>query len=122
MRKLFPLALAILALGGCGGGGQKGPSVSPAEAGIPFTEFGSIYDWRPDGSAGIYIQTDNRKWYHATFMAPCTNLTSTEHVGIRTTPPLPLTKFDSIEVRGEDCYFKTLDPVPGPPGSKPAKP
>ena len=122
MRKSLLLAAVLLSLAGCGSQGPKGPSVSPAEASIPFTEFGSIYDWRADGTAGIYIQTDDRKWYHATFMAPCTNLTSTEHVGIRTTPPLPLTKFDSIEVRGEDCFFKTLDPVPGPPGSKPAKP
>ena len=118
MHKSLLLAPVLLGLAGCGSPGKNGPSVSPAEAGIPFTEFGSIYDWRPDGTAGIYIQTDNRKWYHATFMAPCTNLTSTEHVGIRTTPPLPLTKFDSIEVRGEDCYFKSIEQVPGPPRSR----
>ena len=122
MRKLFPLALAILALGGCSSSGQKNLAVSPAEAGIPFTEFGDIFDYRADGSTGIYIETDDRKWYHATFLAPCLNLSSTEHVGVRTTPPLPLTKFDSIEVRGEDCYFKTIEQVPSPPASRPAKP
>jgi hypothetical protein len=121
LHKLLLLAAGLLGLAGCASQGQKGPSVSPATAGIPLSEFGNIYDWRADGSAGIYIETDGRKWYHATFIAPCQNLPFTEHVGVRTTPPLPITQFDSVEVRGEDCYFKTIEQVPGPPMLKQAK-
>jgi hypothetical protein len=121
VRILIPLALATLALCGCASQSQKHPSVSPAKAGIPLSEFGNIYDWRPDGAAGIYIETDDRRWFHATFMTPCENLPFTEHVGVRTTPPLPITQFDSIEVRGENCFFQTLERVSGPPAAKQAK-
>jgi hypothetical protein len=118
------MAVAVLALTGCAakGPGGDGPAVSPAQASIPFSEFRSIYDWRADGTAGIYIQSDDRHWYHATFMSPCENLPFTEHVGFRTTPPLPLDKFDSITVRGENCFFKSLEKAAGPPGANPAKP
>jgi hypothetical protein len=124
VRKSLVLAAVALSLAGCASSGPKNPSVSPASARIPFSEFGSIYDWRADGRAGIYVESDNRKWFHATFIAPCENLPFTEHVGFRTTPPLPIDKFDSIEVRGQNCYFNSLEQVPGPPSAapKPAKP
>ena len=123
MKKFTLLMVALSALGGCAAKGPDGgvPSVSPAQASIPFTEFGNIYDWRADGNAGIYIQSDDRKWFHATFMAPCIDLPFAEHVGFRTTPPLPLDKFDSIVLRDEVCYFKSFEKVPGPPGLAPAK-
>jgi hypothetical protein len=124
LRKSFLLAAIALSVAGCASSGPKNPSVSPASASIPFSEFGNIYDWRADGSAGIYVESDNRTWFHATFLAPCENLPFTEHVGFRTTPPLPIDKFDSIEVRGGNCYFNSLEKVSGPPSAalKPAKP
>jgi hypothetical protein len=121
LRKLFLLAAVALCIGGCASPDQKTMLVS-ANTSIPFAELGTIYDWRADGRAGIYIESVDRKWFHATFMAPCENLPFTEHVGFHTTPPLPIDKFDSIEVRGENCSFQTLEEVAGPPGKAgPAK-
>jgi len=131
VRKSFLLAAALLSLAGCGSDdpNQKPRlEVSPATASMDFVDFGNIFDWRGDGTDGIYIQSDHRKWYHATFVAPCQNLPYTEHVDVHTTSPSSVSVFDSIEVRGEDCYFKSLDEVSGPPGGKrlstitPAKP
>lgn len=120
MSKSFLLIAAAAALlGGCAMQGQNGSAKSPAAASISFVEFGNIYDWRADGSKGIYIESDDRKWFYATFMSPCTDLPFSEHVGFRSTPPLPLDKFNSIEVRGETCYFQTFDHSPGPPGTQP---
>ncbi len=121
MSKLLLLAAVALSIGGCASPDQKTMLVS-ANTSIPFSELGAIYDWRPDGRAGIYIESVDRKWFHATFMAPCENLPFTEHVGFHTTPPLPIDKFDSIEVRGENCSFQTLEEVPGPPRAGSAKP
>jgi hypothetical protein len=115
VRKLVPLALLVLAIGGCVSGNRQATLVS-GNVSIPFSEFGSIYDWRADGRAGIYIESDDRKWFHATFTAPCENLPFTEHVGFHSTPPLPIDKFDSIEVRGAICSFQSLEAVSGPPG------
>jgi hypothetical protein len=118
MNKTILLTLAAASLlGGCAM--QGAPST---QAGIPFAEFGNINDWRAEGTSGIYVQSLDRHWYHATFMAPCLDLPFTERIGFRTTPPLPLDKFDSILVQGRVCYFKTFDKVPGPPSNSPPKP
>jgi hypothetical protein len=121
VRKLIPLALLVLAIGGCVAGGRQATLVSK-NVSIPFSELGNIYDWRADGRAGIYIESSDKKWFHATFMAPCENLPFTEHVGFHTTPPLPIDKFDSIEVRGEICSFQDLEAVSSPPSTTAAKP
>ena len=118
---MLALAAALLA-GGCAmpthndGGPRRS---SGRSASIPFVEFGNINDWRADGERGIYIQSTNRKWYYATFMSPCIQLPYTESIGFRTTPPLPLDKFDSVLVRGEPCYFRTLEEIPAPPSNNP---
>jgi len=121
VRKFVPLALLILVIGGCASGDRKASLVS-GNVSIPFSELGTIYDWRADSRAGIYIESDDRKWFHATFMAPCENLPFTEHVGFHTTPPLPIDKFDSIEVRGEICNFRNLEEVQAPPGKSASVP
>jgi hypothetical protein len=115
---VLTLAAASL-LGGCAIQHQGAPS---AQASIPFVEFGNINDWRAEGADGIYIQSTDRHWYHATFMARCIDLPYAENIGFRTTPPLPMDKFDSILVRGQPCYFRTFEKVPGPPSNNPPKP
>jgi hypothetical protein len=107
---------AMSALSACQPASQTGGSGS---ASIPFVTFGNIYDWAADGTRGIYIESSNRQWYYATFMAPCIQLPFAETVGFKTTPPQPLDKFDSIIVRGERCAFATLDKVPELPKNMP---
>jgi hypothetical protein len=117
-RAIVFLAGAAALLGGCGAQNQTaGPSQQSAN--IPFVRFGNIFDWRADGQKGIYIESESRHWYYATFMFPCMNLPFAQRVGFRTTPPLPLDKFDSIVVDGEPCQFQSFTEVPGPPGAPP---
>ncbi len=113
------LAFAAAVMAGCA---KTDGAPSQAAAGIPFVQFGNIYTWEADGEKGIYVESEDRKWYYASFMFPCRNLPfDMDRIGFRGTPPLPLDKFDSIIVRGEPCYFKTFDRVAGPPGSKAAQ-
>jgi len=119
MKGLVLLAFAAMAsIGGCAVQSEKGVA---GTASIPLSEFGSIRDWRAEGAVGLYIESDNRQWYHATFMSPCVDLPFAGHIGFRTTPPLPVYKFDSIEVDHQQCYFKSLDKMPGPPEDSPPK-
>ena len=122
MNKSILMGAAVAFLAGCAMQNQPGTPAHTASAGIPFVEFGNIYDWRADGSKGIYVQSDDKKWFYATFMFPCDELPFAENIGFRSTPPLPLDKFDSILVRGRTCNFQTFDKSPGPPGTVKPKP
>ncbi|HLG86729.1 MAG TPA: DUF6491 family protein [Alphaproteobacteria bacterium] len=112
VRYVTALFAAISLLAACQ---PKSQTAASEPASIPFVEFGNIYDWAGDGTRGIYIESSNGQWYYATFIAPCIQLPFAETIGFKTIPPLPLDKFDSIIVRGEQCSFATLDRVPGLP-------
>lgn len=119
MIRLFALAFATLSvtvIGGCETH-KTGAVPTGKLAGIPLGEFGSIRDWRGDGAKGVYIESDKREWYYATFQEPCVNLPSVVHIEIRTSPPFPIDHFDAIQMLGEVCFFKTFDNSPGPPSS-----
>jgi hypothetical protein len=120
MKTSFLPLFAVLAVaGGCAT--QTGGTSKPLTE-IPFVHFGNINEWQPDGTKGLYIQSDDRKWYYAAFMSPCLDLPYAEGIGFKTTPPLPLSQFDSIIVKGRSCYFKSLDPSDGPKGAKSVAP
>src|SRR5882757_3359570 len=111
--------LGVLALfAGCTPQTETGPQKSLTS--IPFIR--DINQWQPDANKGLYIQLDNHQWYYASFMSPCFELQYAMKIGFRTPPPFSLDKFDSVLVEGRPCYFKSLDPSPGPPGTKPGAP
>jgi hypothetical protein len=111
-----PLVILSTLVGGCAT--QQGGASPSSLNSIPFVQFGNIENWQADGTKGIYVQSKDRYWYYATFIAPCIDLPFTEErIGFRTTPPMPMDKFDSIVVRGQPCYFKTFEKLPGPPSN-----
>ena len=116
-RHTIAALAALLPLAACTAAGPPGTGrAAPTEqASIPFVEFGNIFDWRDDGTRGVYIESDSMHWYYATFMYPCINLPFAETIGFKTTPPLPMDKFDGILVHHEYCPFATFSRVPGPP-------
>jgi hypothetical protein len=115
MFRTFTLAFTAMTLiAGCGTPVRTG-GPTPALAKMPLGAFGQVRDWRPDGSGGIYVESDDRAWYHATFVSPCAALPYALHLDLRTAPPFPIENFDSVQIHDEVCYFKTLDPIPGPP-------
>lgn len=81
---------------------------------IDFADLGGIHDFRPDGDQGIYIEGQNRQWYHADFFKPCRELQFNERVGFVVEPTGDLNRFSSILVGGEQCYFQTFEQVEKP--------
>ena len=118
IRSLTPVLVAAALMGGCADKPQGG-GAPPTAAGIPLAAFGTVRDWRPDGSGGIYVESENRAWYHATFTAPCTGLLFALHLDVRTVPPFPIDRFDSIQIHDQICYFKTFDPAADAPDQPP---
>jgi hypothetical protein len=80
-----------------------------SEPSIPFANVDGIRDWSADGTKGIYIQSRNGQWYHASFMALCIDLPYAEHVGFVTEPGSgSFNRFSSITVHGQRCPVKTF--------------
>jgi hypothetical protein len=79
-----------------------------AEASIPFTQFGTIRDWRPDGDRGLYIRGSGNQWYYATLMSKCNGINFTDTIGFDNEPNGTLDKFSSIRVDGQTCQFTSL--------------
>jgi hypothetical protein len=117
--RLLPLLGAMSVMAACTAPTQTA-APAPGMASIPFVR--EINQWQPDANKGLYIQLDNHQWYYATFMSPCFELQYAMKIGFRTQPPFSLDKFDSVLVEGRPCYFKSLDPSSGPPGTKPGAP
>lgn len=67
-----------------------------------------LLNWKADGEKGVYLQSSSNKWYHATFFTPCLNIPFATKVSFISDGPHDLTRFSSILVRGQQCWFKTF--------------
>jgi hypothetical protein len=114
MKRLIVWAVATGIIGGCGAGGRH-DGAARATASMSFGEFGKIRDWRGEGANALYLESDSRQWYYATFTETCANLPSSTHIELGAAHQAEADKFDSIQLLGEVCYFKTFDRAPGPP-------
>jgi hypothetical protein len=100
-------------------------TTKPGHAVINFANLPHRIDsWQGDGTKGIYLKVGIKKWYYASFMAPCVDLPFQNAIGIVTDGMGQVDRFSSIVVGGpggpQRCWFKTVDEVKGPPSK--AKP
>ena len=87
-------------------------------ASIPFANLHGIYDWSPDGTQGVYIQSIDRQWYHAQLFAPCLDLPFAQRIGFVTEPGSgAFDRFSSILVHGMECPVKSLTRSAPPPAN-----
>jgi hypothetical protein len=82
---------------------------------IPFANLGGIQNWRADGSAALYVQGRNRKWYHAELLGSCPELPFANRVGLVVEPTGEFDRFSSIVVQGHQCMVKSLIESDAPP-------
>ena len=76
--------------------------------------------WQADGRSALYVQGGNGgNWYHVQLMEPCLNLPYTTIINFITDGAREFNEFTSILVRGQRCWFKSVDPSDAPP--KPEK-
>jgi len=92
-------------------------SASPdVEASIPFANHGGIFDWRADGTRGIWLQDPSRKWYYGTFVSSCTGLDSADTVGFQTNPSGSFDHWSTVFIRNEiPCHLASFAESAGPP-------
>lgn len=106
------LALPMLIAGGTA---VASPGSAHRDASIPFVNHGGIRDWRADGSHGIYVQDQQRNWYYARLMGPCTDLSYVDRIGFETRGADTLDKFGALVVRGQHCQIEQFTRSGAPP-------
>ena len=112
--RLATLALGALATLSLGPAFAADTATKP-QASIPFADHGGIWDWRADGTKGLWVQSNNRQWYYATFMGPCIGLNFANSVGFDTHPMGNFDRFSAVVVpRWGRCQVQSLEPSEGP--------
>ena len=93
---------------------MAGSEVVPAEASIPFANH-SILNWQADSSRGVWVQANDRQWYYAKFMGPCSGLNFANAIGFDTGPAGSLDRWGAVIVpRYGKCAFSSFEPSDGP--------
>ncbi len=109
------LAIAALALVATGAQAQTPAPDAGKPATIPFIRFHGIYDFEPDGDKGVYLQDQQRRWYYASVLAPCINLSFATRIGVDTRfAGDTLDSTGTLLVDGDRCKIDRLV-TSGPP-------
>jgi hypothetical protein len=94
-------------------------SAAPAgigqEARIGSANSLHIRDFRADGRHAVFIQDRERKWYRATFAAPCFGLPYARSIAVDSRRSRNLDRFSTLIVRGSRCQLNSFVRVAGPP-------
>lgn len=107
---------AAIAAGAATAESRNTPQLAGRDASIAFANHGTIWDWRANGQKGLWVQSNNRQWYYATFMGPCVGLNFANSIGFDTGPMGSLDRWSSVIVpRWGKCNFSSFEASDGPP-------
>ena len=89
-------------------------------ASITFADHDGVYDWRADGTRGLWVQDRSKNWYYATLMGPCSGLNFAQTLGFKTDPDGSLTQHSAVLFQDgghmeQRCQFKTFERSAPPP-------
>lgn len=87
------------------------------EASIPFVDHRGILDWKVGDATTLYIQGRNRKWYRATVLSSCRNLTFATRIGFDTGPSNLFDQSSYLLVEGQRCPVQSVVASGPPPKS-----
>jgi hypothetical protein len=99
---------------------QQGP-VWPAdklgkETSIPFVGTIGLYNFAADGDRGVWLQDQQRRWYYARVLGPCTGLPFAARIGVDTRfGGSQLDRTGTLLVDRQRCPINSLTASNGPP-------
>jgi hypothetical protein len=113
--KILAGILAGFIVSGAVADAPAAPSAPAAETRIPFANHGGIYNWQVINDRTVLIQGQNRKWYKATLMSSCFDLSFSERLGFESNSDGSFDKFSSIKTHGQNCPLTSLVETTPPP-------
>jgi hypothetical protein len=115
MKTMIALLAAPLLMAGGSLSAAPVQAKAESEASIPFVNHGGVWNWQADGSRGLYVQDQHRRWYYAKLMSNCYDLPFANAVGFETRGIDTLDRFGTVIVRGQRCPIVSFTRSDGPP-------
>ena len=86
------------------------------ETSIPFIGTIGLYNFEADGDRGVWLQDQQRRWYYATVLGPCTDLPFAYRIGVDTRfNGTQLDRTGTLLVDRQHCPLTSLVASNGPP-------
>ena len=86
------------------------------EKSIPFIGTIGLYNFEADGDRGVWLQDQQRRWYYATLLGPCTGLSFANRIAVDTRfGGSSLDRTGSLLVDRQSCKIDSLTASNGPP-------
>lgn len=86
------------------------------ETSIPFIGTIGLYNFEADGDRGVWLQDQQRRWYYATVVGPCTGLPFAVRIGVDTRfGGSQLDRTGTLLVDRQRCPINSLVASNGPP-------
>lgn len=86
------------------------------ETSIPFIGTIGLYNFEADGDRGVWLQDQQRRWYYATVVGPCTDLPFATRIGVDTRfGGNQLDRTGTLLVDRQHCPINSLVASNGPP-------
>jgi hypothetical protein len=104
-------AFALIAAGQA----QTPPAPAAEETYVPGVRSEGVAEWEADGERGLYIMSQNGRWYYARTSAPCPRLHSTISLGFETRHADRLDRFGTVIAEGWRCPLESVTYSDGPP-------
>lgn len=91
------------------------PAGMPPETSIPFVGSDGIQDFRADGDKGLYIRSNDGRWFYAKTMGACPRLTGAISIGFATVGGDQLDRFGAVVAQGWRCPLASVVVSTAPP-------
>ena len=86
------------------------------ETSIPFIGTIGLYNFEADSDRGVWLQDQQRRWYYATVVGPCTGLPFATRIGVDTRfGGSQLDRTGTLLVDRQRCHINSLTASNGPP-------
>ena len=81
-----------------------------------FLSHSQLHDWLADGEQGVWVQSDDLRWFYARFAHPCHGLGATNSVHFETRGSGHIESGSAVTLPGSGrCTMSNFVPSRGPP-------
>jgi len=104
-------AFALIAAGQA----DVAPASKAEETYVPNVRSEGVAEWETDGENGLYLMSQDGRWYYARTAERCPRLDSAVTLGFETRGPDRLDRYGTVIAEGWRCRLESVTYSEGPP-------